>query len=70
MGHDTTRAQPGRLFVDVHHRLEAIPYELIEREAARVVLDFEAVDFMDAAGLRALLGARRTGDERLLRTRS
>lgn len=78
-GHETTRAEPGRLFVDVHHRdgeatlvaargeldlasapvLEAVLYELIEREAGRVLLDFEAIDFMDVSGLRALLEARR-----------
>ncbi len=39
--------------------LEAVLYELIEREAPRVLLDFEAIEFMDAAGLHALLEPRR-----------
>jgi anti-anti-sigma factor len=40
--------------------LQAVLYELIERGAPHVLLDFEAIDFMDAAGMRALLQARRT----------
>lgn len=44
--------------------LEAVLYELIERQAPSVLLDFEGVGFMDAAGLRALLEAREAATAR------
>lgn len=54
----TVVAARGELDLGSAPVLEAVLYELIERGAPNVLLDFEAVDFMDAAGLQALLEAR------------
>lgn len=58
-GQATIVAARGELDLGSAPVLEAVLYELIERGAPHVLLDFEAIHFMDAAGLRALLDARR-----------
>jgi anti-sigma B factor antagonist len=58
-GQATVVAARGELDLGSAPVLEAVLYELIERGAPHVLLDFEAIAFMDAAGLRAVLDARR-----------